>query len=162
VSTHTHAHIHTRAYVHALLTTITKVGCGSPPDILLQIEHVSARARVVKRSLIFERILSKFAENILYYESPQVAHGLYTFHVQAQGVRVRACVCESARVVKRTLIFERIFSQFAENILRIATNCMGYVLFMFKHRDSMCVSTRVAKRSLIFGRILSKSADNII
>jgi hypothetical protein len=87
------------------------------------------RARVrAKRvhSLIFGWIIFKFAGKI-YYESPQVAWAMYC------SCSITACA--RARVVKHSLIFGRILSKYAENILRIATSCMCYVFLIFTHNN---------------------------
>jgi hypothetical protein len=78
-----------------------------------------------------------------YYIGPGTWSGLYMLCVHA----TRACLC--------SFIFGRIISQFVENILRITTSCMGYVMFMFTHRASVwsCVWWSVR---LSFGHILSK------
>jgi hypothetical protein len=70
------------------------------------------------------------------------------------------------RLVKRSLIIGWIISKFCKNILWATRNCMGYVIFIFRHSvhvcERECANTRVVKRSLIFGRILSKFGKNIL
>jgi hypothetical protein len=60
-------------------------------------------------------------------------HGLYICYVHA----TRACVCmQSARACVHSLIYERILSKFAGNILRLNISGNDYVLFIFTHRVS--------------------------
>jgi hypothetical protein len=46
--------------------------------------------------------------------------------------------CASARVIKRSLISERILLKFDGHILQMTTSYMGYILNMFKHRVYAC------------------------
>jgi hypothetical protein len=101
-------------------------------------------------SLIFERILSKFAGNILRHTISGKDYVLFML-THCTYECERACAKES--VIKRSLIYGRILSKFAVNILQITSSSMGYVLFMFTHR--------MVKHSLIFGRILFKFAGHI-
>ena len=79
--------------------------------------------------------------------------------------RARACVL-SARVCVHSLIFERIMSKFAGNILRLTISGKDYVLFIVTHRVYACkrasASAVVITHSLIYGRILFKFAVNIL
>jgi hypothetical protein len=67
--------------------------------------------------------------------------GLYILCVHA--TRARACVL-SARVCVHSLIFERIISKVAGNILLLTISVKDYVLFMFTHRARarVCESVR--------------------
>jgi hypothetical protein len=106
-------------------------------------------------SLIFERILSKFAVNILRLTMRGKDYVLFMFtHCVCERV------CERDHVIKRPLIYGRILFKFAVNILQITTSSMGYVLCMFTHCAHAC--KRVVKHSLILGRILFKFAGHIL
>jgi hypothetical protein len=78
---------------------------------------------------------------------------------------LRAHVCPSARIVKQSLIFGRIFFNCTGHILEITRRIMGYVLIMFPHCVHACkrafAGARMIKHSLIYGRILFKCAVNI-
>jgi hypothetical protein len=87
-------------------------------------ERACARARVIKSSIIFGRILIKFAVNILHITTSSTGCVLLMF-----TNRVHAC----ERVFKSSLIYGRILFTFAANILPSTTNSMGYVLFIFTH-----------------------------
>jgi hypothetical protein len=77
--------------------------------------------RACVHSLIFERIISKFAGNIL----------LLTISVRA------------LRVVIQSIIFGRILFKFAGHILHMTKSYMGYILIMFTHHvHASCLRTR--------------------
>jgi hypothetical protein len=59
--------------------------------------------------------------------------GLFMFLVHA----TRACVL-NARACVHSLIFERIISKIAGNILRLTISVKDYVLFIFTHRAHAC------------------------
>jgi hypothetical protein len=83
----------------------------------------------------------------------------------ARNVRTCALVLSACTCVN-SLIFERILSKFAGNILRLTISGKDYLLFIFTHRahawEHACVRERVIKHSLIYGRILFKFAVNIL
>jgi hypothetical protein len=82
-------------------------------------------ARACVHWLIFERILHKFAGNVL----------LLTISVKDYFSCSRiARTCAGACVIKHSLIYGPILFQFAVNILQITTSSMGYIPFMFTHR----------------------------
>jgi hypothetical protein len=120
-------------------------------------------ARVFVHSLIFERIMSKFAGNILrltisgkYYVLFIVTHRVYACK------RASASACVSTP----SLIYGWILFKFALNILQVTSSSMGNVLFMFTHRahacERACATERVFKDSLIYGPTLFKFAVNIL
>jgi hypothetical protein len=97
-------------------------------------------------SLIFERILSKYAGNILRLIISGNDYALFIFtHLKYAR----------ARVIKHALMHGRILFKFAVSVLQMPSSSMGYVLVM-------CASARVVKHSLIFGRILFKFAGHIL
>jgi hypothetical protein len=75
--------------------------------------------------------------------------------------------CSNARVIKQSIIFERILFKYDRHILQMTTSYMGYILIMFNHCVHVCVCERVCasasvfKRSLIFERILFKFGRDI-
>jgi hypothetical protein len=93
-------------------------------------------ARVCVHSLIFERIMSKFAGNILRLT---ICGKDYVLFIVTH--RVYACkrASASACVITHSLIYGRIHFKFAVNILQITTSSMGYVIFMITHRAHVCV-----------------------
>jgi hypothetical protein len=95
-------------------------------------------ARTCVHLLIFERILSKFAGNILRLTITGKDYVLFIF-----------TRCARARVIKHSLIYGRIFFKFAVNILKVTWSSMGYVLLIFTHRpracERACASVRVVK-----------------
>jgi hypothetical protein len=114
-----------------------------------------------------------FVSTFLNRSSPTLEGTFYgSWHVPwaiyllcALNVHARACVL-SARTCVHSLIFERILSKFAGNILRLTISCKDYILFMFTHRayacEHTCARARVIKRSLIYGQILFTFAVNIL
>jgi hypothetical protein len=97
---------------------------------------VCASARVVKHSLIFGRILFKFAGHKLQRTTSCMSYILIMFTHHAY-----ACehACASACVIKLSLIYGRILFKFVVNRLHITTSRMGYVLFMCTRvRARMC------------------------
>jgi hypothetical protein len=115
--------------------------------------NVRARACVLSmrtcvHSLISERILSTFAEDILWLTLSGKDYVLFIFTHRAH---VCERVCASARVIKRLLIYGRIIFKFAVNILHISTRIRGYVLFIFTHCahawEHACVIARVCERT---------------
>jgi hypothetical protein len=100
------------------------------PLLLLTLVHAHERAcssaHVFKHSLIFGRILFKFAGHILGYILIMFTH--------------RAHVCK--RVIKHSLIYSRILFKCVVNRLQITTRSMAYVLFMFMHRVHVCKRAR--------------------
>jgi hypothetical protein len=76
---------------------------------------------MIKRSIIYERILFKFAVNRLQITTSSMGCVLFmfTYRVRARTACVQARVC-----------FGRILFQFAENTLQISTSSMGYILCM--------------------------------
>jgi hypothetical protein len=79
----------------------------------------------------------------------------------------RACACVlNARPFVHSLIFERIISKFAGNILLLTISIKDYVLFIFTHRahacECACARACVIKHLLIYGPTLSKFAVNIL
>jgi hypothetical protein len=114
-------------------------GCTCPhfsTDLLQKCVH----------SLIFERILSKFAGNILRLTISGKDYVLFIF-----THRSHACerACARARVIKHSLIYGRILFKFAMNILQVTSSSRGYVLLIFTHHvracESVCASGRVVK-----------------
>jgi hypothetical protein len=96
---------------------------------------------VCVHSLIFKRIIAKFAGNIQ----------LLTISVKDNVLcmfthRAHACesTCAKACVIKPSLIYGPTLFKFAVNILQITTSSMGYVLFLFTHRAR--ASARVRAR----------------
>jgi hypothetical protein len=79
----------------------------------------------------FERIMSKFAGNILQLT---ISGKDYVLFIVTH--RVYACkrASASACMITHSLIYGRILSKFAVNILQFTSSSMSYVLFMFKHR----------------------------
>jgi hypothetical protein len=115
--------------------------------ICLCARNVRARACVLSartcvHSLIFERILSKFAGNILRLTISGNDYVLLMFTHRAHACE-RACARE--RVIKRSLIYGRILVKFAVNILQVTSSSMGYVRLIFTHRARACASVRVVK-----------------
>jgi hypothetical protein len=82
-------------------------------------ERACERARVVKHSLIFGRILFKFAGNILQMTTVYMG---YIFIIFTHRGHAYERAFASASVVKRSVIYERILFQFAVNILQITTS----------------------------------------
>jgi hypothetical protein len=118
-------------------------------------------AHACVHSLSFERIITKFAGNILLLTISVKDYVFFSF-----THRAHACehACARACVIKHSLIYGPTLFKFAVNILQITISSMGYVLFMFTHRTcvSACVRARAwLKHSLIFGRILFKCAGHI-
>jgi hypothetical protein len=112
----------------------------------------------------------QFSMDLLHiWREPSTGHdtfrGIYIYVLCARNVRARACVL-SSRTCVYSLMFERILSKFAGNILRLTMSGKDYVLFIFTHRahacERACARARVIKRSLIYGRILFKFALNIL
>jgi hypothetical protein len=79
----------------------------------------------------FERIISKFAGNILLLTISVKDYVLIMF-THCTHACERACT--RVYVIKHTLIYGPALFIFAVNILQITTSSMGYVLFMFTHR----------------------------
>jgi hypothetical protein len=83
---------------------ILRITTSSKGYVLFMFTH---RARVVKQSIIFGRILFKFDGHILQMTTSYMGYVLMMFNHC-----VHACMCEracaSASVIKRSLIFERI------------------------------------------------------
>jgi hypothetical protein len=132
-----------------------------------RIFSTSARARMIKRSLIYGRIFFKFAVNILQVTSISMGYVLLIF---THCARVREHVCESAWL-KHSLIFGRILFKFAGHILKITTSYMGYILrdilIMFTNREHARERTRASAPVIncspnIYGRFLFKFAVNIL
>jgi hypothetical protein len=110
---------------------------------------VSARAcvlsaRVCVHSLIFGRIISKFAGSILRLTISGKDYVLFVF-----THRVYACkrASASAYVIAHSLIYGRILFKSAVNILQVTSSSMGNVLFMFTHRTHACERARVCGRA---------------
>jgi hypothetical protein len=103
---------------------------------------LSARACV--HLLIFERIISKCAGNILLLTISIKDYILFMFTHRAR----------------------RFLLKFGVNIIHITISSKGYVLFMSTHRahacERACASARVAKQSIIFGRIMFKFDGHIL
>jgi hypothetical protein len=93
-------------------------------------------ARVPVHSLIFERIISRFAGNILLLTINVKDYVLFIFTHCAHACE-RAC--SRACAIKHSLIYGPTFFKFAVNILQITTSSMGYVLFMITHHAHECV-----------------------
>jgi hypothetical protein len=97
-------------------------------------------ARICVHSLIFERIMSKFAGNILRLTISGKDYVLFIVtHRMYACKRASASTC----VITHSLIYGRIFFKFAVNILQVTSSSMGNVLFMFTHRAHACERTRV-------------------
>jgi hypothetical protein len=95
----------------------------------------------------FPRILSIFGGSIIWAMTRSVG----CIYLCARKARAWASMLTELASM-RLLIFGRIIFTFSGNLLRIATSCMAYVVFMFSHR----VSANVVKRSLtVFGRIFT-------
>jgi hypothetical protein len=88
-------------------------------------------ARACVHSLIFERIISKFAGNILLLT---VSVKDYVLFIYTHRAHVCERVCVRACVIKHSLIYGPTLFKFAVNIIHITTSSMGYVLCMFTHR----------------------------
>jgi hypothetical protein len=57
-----------------------------------------------------------------------------------RALNARACACVlNARACVNSLIFERILSKFAGNILRLILRGRDYILFIFTHRMHACI-----------------------
>jgi hypothetical protein len=100
-------------------------------------EHVCARARVIKHSFIYGRILFKFAMNTLqvtWLSSMGYVLIIFTHHART---------CDHASL-KQSLIFGRILFKFAGHILQMT----------YKFHGINC--------SLIYGQVLSNFAVNIL
>jgi hypothetical protein len=128
------------------------------------IHHVYAckRARVrarawLKHSLIFGRILFKFAGHILQMTTSYMGYIRIMFTHRAH-MHERAWA--SAHVIKCSLIYGRFLLKFAVNILQLTISSKGYVLFMFT--PCSCVSARVVTHSIIFARNLFKFDGHIL
>jgi hypothetical protein len=93
---------------------------------------------------VYSKRSNGFSPNMLgtYYYSPSVLRT--TYFSCSRTVRTRACVL-SARVCVHSLIFERIMSKFAGNILRLTISGKDYVLFIFTHRARACVRAKRAR-----------------
>jgi hypothetical protein len=94
-------------------------------------------ARACVHSLIFERIISQFAGNILLLTISVKDYVLFIF---------KDCACARACVIKHSLIYGPTLFKFAVNILQITISSMGYVLFMFTHRTHVCERACVRAR----------------
>jgi hypothetical protein len=79
-------------------------------------------AQACVHSLNFERMLSKFAGNILRFTTSGMGYVIFMFMHRAHA-NERACA--SAAVLKHSLIFGRIPIKFAGNILQITTSSIG-------------------------------------
>jgi hypothetical protein len=55
-------------------------------------------------------------------------HGIHTYHVQSSTACTRASACASERVIKRSLIFERILSKCRGYIEHIPCGYMSYLI----------------------------------
>jgi hypothetical protein len=120
-------------------------------------------ARVCVHLLIFERIMSKFAGNILRLTISGKDYVLFIVTHRMYACRRSSA---SAWVITHSLIYERILFKFAVNILQVTSSSMSNVLFMFTHRahtcERACATDRVVKHSLIYGPTLFKFAVNIL
>jgi hypothetical protein len=109
-------------------------------------ERACASARVVKHSILFGRILFKFDGHILQMTTSYMGYILNMFKN-----RVHACVCKracaSARVIKRSLISERILSKFGVNIQQISRGYRRYLICVWMHVLTACTSihSRICK-----------------
>jgi hypothetical protein len=117
------------------------------------------RARVIKRSLIFQRILFKFRVNILHITTSSKVYVLFMFTHCAP----RARACARACVINLSIIYGPIL--FAGYIQQMTTSYMGYTLIFTRRghtRERACASARVINCSLIYGRFLFKFRVNIL
>jgi hypothetical protein len=105
--------------------------------------HVHA-PRVRARAWVTVRLsMDGFSSNFpwTYYTSQHVAMETYlpcpSTACTRASARVRACVCErecvGARVIKRSLIFERILSKFDGDIQHIPRGYMSYLIGVWMH-----------------------------
>jgi hypothetical protein len=114
-------------------------------------------------SLIFERILFKFARNIL-----RLTISVKDYVLFISTHRAHACerTCARSSVIKHSLIYGPILFKFAVNILHIITSSKGtYVSCSRSARTRASALLRARawlKHSLIFGRILFKLAGHIL
>jgi hypothetical protein len=112
----------------------------------------NVRPRVCVPSLIFERIMSKFAGNILRLT---ISGKDYVLFIVKHRVYACTRASASACVITHSLIYGRILFKFAVNILQVTSRSMGYVLSMFTHHahafERACATERVVKHSLIYG-----------
>jgi hypothetical protein len=96
-------------------------------------------ASVVKYSIIFGRILFKFDGHILHMTTSYMGYILNMIKH-----RMHACVCKracaSARVIKHSLISERILSKFGVNIQQISRRYMSYLICVWMHVLTACTS----------------------
>jgi hypothetical protein len=90
-----------------------------------------ASAHTIKRSIIYERILFKFAVNRLQIATSSMGCIVFMF-------TDRVHMCEWARVC-----FVRFIFQFSGNTLQIDTSSMGYILFMTRACDVITACTSV-------------------
>jgi hypothetical protein len=97
---------------------------------------------------ISQRIFFKFGENIICVMTRIVGYLYVSAH------NARACV--------HTLIFERIISKCAGDILLLTISVKDYVLFIFTHHAHACARACVIRHLLIYGPSLFKFAVNIL
>jgi hypothetical protein len=86
---------------------------------------------VIKRSLIYGRIVFTLAVNIL-HKSHQVAWAAFFSYLRTALARARACVQEGAWL-KHSVIFGQILFKFAGDILKMTPSYMGYILIRFTY-----------------------------
>jgi hypothetical protein len=120
-------------------------------------KRASASACVITHSLIYGRILFKFAVNILQVTSSSMGNVLFMFTHRAHACE-RACATE--RVVKHSLIYGPTLFKFAVNILHITTSSMVYVLFMITH-CARVLTARASARACVraLGKNIHSSLD---
>jgi hypothetical protein len=103
----------------------------------------NARACACVLNAIFERILFKFAGNIL-----RLTISVNDYVLSMFTHRAHACerACARACMIKYSLIYGPIHLKYAVNILKITTKRMGYLLFMFTHCAHTCERVRASAR----------------
>jgi hypothetical protein len=116
-------------------------------------------ARACVHSLIFERIISKCAGNILLLTIRVNDYVLFMFTHRAHACQ-RACA--RACLIKHSLIYGPTLFKCAVNILQITTSSMGYVLFMFTRRAHACVRARACARGQNIHSYLDGFSSNLL
>jgi hypothetical protein len=136
--THT-THDHKLHGIHTVVCSCTALTRGS----------VCASARVIKRSLIYGRILFKVAVNILQITTSSMGCVLFMF---THRVHVCERTCASARMVHRSFIFGQILFTFAGNYYKSPqVACATY--FSCSRAERMRASTCVRARPLLSIRL---------
>jgi hypothetical protein len=92
-------------------------------------ERACASTCVIKHSIIFRRILFKFDGHILQMTTSDMGYILNMFKHRVHACE-HACTiaCASTRVIKRSLISERILSKFGGNLQQIYSR--GYMSYL--------------------------------